>query len=335
MGKIATGALLMCSVLVLVAVAPLAQSEDTVHVIWKWENGPPSTCDVSWTFEAPSDGTWTGHVVDENEDMRWIILHVEEVGGAVLVDRDMYRFAVYGYDFSTAPVSMVGGHSYEITVTPNCPLGAECTMEDVFEGVGPIPPVAVMDVTIDYLSVSVDGSASYDDGSIVDYQWDFGDGSTASGVTATHEYEVPTVPYVAPGNYGDPTAPPYSVLGYTRNDQGQPLPYCTVIITNDDTGKYVVIESDGDGFYICDVFHAIELQVATGQWITVKAVSGTLSGEASGQVDMTNPMFPYLWLDVELVEGPIEPFQMTITLTVEDNDGEFSSVSETITLPGA
>lgn len=323
----------MCSVLALVAAAPLAQSEDTVHLIWKWENGPPSTCDATWEFTAPSDGTWRGHVVDENSDMRWIILNVYE-GSTPVVDRVMYRFAIYGNDFFTDPVVMVSGHTYDITITPNCPLGAECTVEDVFEGVGPIPPVAVMDVTIDYLDVSVDGSASYDDGSIVDYQWDFGDGSTASGVTAAHTYEIPTVPYVAPGIYGDPTAPPYSALGYTRDSQGQPLPYCTVIITNLATGKYVVIESDGDGFYMCDVFHAIEEQVATGQWITVKAVSGTLSGETSGQVDLTNVMFPYLLLDVELVENPIEPFDMTITLTVTDDDGLFTQVSQTITLPG-
>jgi len=38
-------------------------------------------------------------------------------------------------------------------------------------------------------SVSFDGSASYDpDGVIVGYLWSFGDGGTASGVTATHVY---------------------------------------------------------------------------------------------------------------------------------------------------
>ncbi|MCQ1535410.1 S8 family serine peptidase [Methanosarcina sp. KYL-1] len=40
-------------------------------------------------------------------------------------------------------------------------------------------------------AVSFDGSASYDtDGSIVTYEWDFGDGSTGSGVTPEHIYSI-------------------------------------------------------------------------------------------------------------------------------------------------
>jgi len=335
MGKMATGALLMCSVLVLVAVAPLAQSDDTVHTIYKGENGPPSTCNAVWTFEAPSAGTWWGHVVDEDEDMRWIILHVEDTTGptpVIVVDRIMYRFAEHGNDFVTDSVPMDAGHSYEITVTPNCPLYGGCTVEDVFEGVGPIPPVAFMDVTIDSLSVSVDGSASYDDdGTIEDYQWDFGDGSTASGVTATHTYEIPMLPFIEPGVYGDPQVQPYSVIGITMDGMGDPIPYCTVYITNLRTEEYCCVVSNDVGGYKVDIRHGLESGILTGDWIQVKAVKGTLSGVAEGQVNLALPLLP---LDVTLEETPIEPFQVTITLTVTDNDGEFSSVSETITLPG-
>ena len=40
--------------------------------------------------------------------------------------------------------------------------------------------------------MSVDASASSDsDGQIVDYRWDFGDGNTTSGVTASHEFTDP------------------------------------------------------------------------------------------------------------------------------------------------
>src|SRR5688572_31936384 len=39
--------------------------------------------------------------------------------------------------------------------------------------------------------VAVDASSSRDsDGSITSYAWDFGDGATGSGVTATHEYQI-------------------------------------------------------------------------------------------------------------------------------------------------
>jgi len=39
--------------------------------------------------------------------------------------------------------------------------------------------------------VDFDGSASTDDGSITTFYWEFGDGSTGSGKTATHTYELP------------------------------------------------------------------------------------------------------------------------------------------------
>ena len=56
----------------------------------------------------------------------------------------------------------------------------------------PIPPIADAGgpylVQVDY-SVSLNGSASYDpDGTIVSYDWDFGDNTTGTGVLAPHTY---------------------------------------------------------------------------------------------------------------------------------------------------
>jgi len=51
------------------------------------------------------------------------------------------------------------------------------------------PPTAAFSATCTDLSCGLDASASSDsDGSIIDYAWDFGDGSTASGVNANHTY---------------------------------------------------------------------------------------------------------------------------------------------------
>jgi hypothetical protein len=50
------------------------------------------------------------------------------------------------------------------------------------------PPVADFTVSCTYLTCTFDGRASSDDGSITSYFWDFGDGRTASGPTATHTY---------------------------------------------------------------------------------------------------------------------------------------------------
>lgn len=51
------------------------------------------------------------------------------------------------------------------------------------------PPTASFAATCTALECSFDGSASADtDGTIVSYAWNFGDGTTAAGVTATHTY---------------------------------------------------------------------------------------------------------------------------------------------------
>lgn len=60
-------------------------------------------------------------------------------------------------------------------------------------GFGPPPPntlpVAAFSETADRLAVTFDGSASTDaDGTISSYEWDFGDGNTATGVNAAHVY---------------------------------------------------------------------------------------------------------------------------------------------------
>ncbi|MBE3128800.1 MAG: PKD domain-containing protein, partial [Actinobacteria bacterium] len=57
-------------------------------------------------------------------------------------------------------------------------------------------PKAIIEYSLlDENIAAFDGSSSSDeDGTIVSYSWDFGDGSTGSGVTVTHTYN-------APGNY--------------------------------------------------------------------------------------------------------------------------------------
>lgn len=57
------------------------------------------------------------------------------------------------------------------------------------------PPVAAFEATASSgtpLGIDVDGTASTDpDGTIAAYEWDFGDGSTGSGATASHVYAAP------------------------------------------------------------------------------------------------------------------------------------------------
>jgi PKD repeat protein len=90
---------------------------------------------------------------------------------------------------NTTGVIMAAGHAYEITVIPNGPKDSYCDIEDVFDPAD--YPIADFSVDVWSMTVTVDGTASYDpDGTIVSYAWDFGDGMAASVVSTTHTYAV-------------------------------------------------------------------------------------------------------------------------------------------------
>ena len=63
-----------------------------------------------------------------------------------------------------------------------------CTADGVLTYEPVTHPVAKLTVAVDSLDVTVDGSGSFCDGSIVSYEWTFGDGAVAFGVTAPHTY---------------------------------------------------------------------------------------------------------------------------------------------------
>lgn len=83
-----------------------------------------------------------------------------------------------------------GTHSYRIRAVD--PLGNTVTGDSktiTISGSSNQPPVARFTSSITGLTVSVDGSGSSDpDGSISSYAWAFGDGATATGITASHTY---------------------------------------------------------------------------------------------------------------------------------------------------
>ena len=337
--KKTAGAMLICAAFALVAAAPLAQSAETdgtIHTILKYENGPPSTCAVAWTFAAPSDGTWCGHIV--NYGMRWIILDmIDEDTQEVIIDRDMYRYAAVGQDFYSEPVSVLEGHKYNITGTPNGPLGTWVTVEDIFVPDN-MPPAPSFTVSVDGLEVSVDASSSEDpDGTIVDYAWDWGDGTTGTGETATHTY-VPPETVVPPGEstlmgpvLGD-IQNPYTIRGWTNDSNGDPLLGSTVTVINENNGGSMLALVAPDGRYMANLANMNwdGYYYANGDEIRVVAVNGDLTGEAVGYVDTADEN-SVTQIDVTL-EGAAQPFEVTITLTVTDNGGATASVSQTVTL---
>ncbi|WP_295817683.1 PKD domain-containing protein [uncultured Microbacterium sp.] len=82
-----------------------------------------------------------------------------------------------------------GDYTVRLTVTDNDGMTGTMTRVVTASAVPNQPPTAAFTETTDFLSVSVDASASTDpDGSIASFAWDFGDGSTGAGATASHVY---------------------------------------------------------------------------------------------------------------------------------------------------
>ena len=93
---------------------------------------------------------------------------------------------------ATASHTYAAAGTYAVKLTVTDDKGATAVSSQTVTAVaapGNQSPVAAFVPSVSGLSASVDGSASSDpDGSVASYDWDFGDGSQASGVTASHTY---------------------------------------------------------------------------------------------------------------------------------------------------
>ncbi|MEZ5552745.1 MAG: PKD domain-containing protein [Pseudomonadales bacterium] len=162
--------------------------------------------------------------------------------------------------------------------------------------------------------VSFDATASYDDGSIASYDWDFGDGNVGTGETVDHTFL----------NEGD-----FTVVLTVTDDDGQ----------MDSFGVRVVVYgnnpvADTGGVYVFGEQNAIN-----GHW------HGTLDGTASSDAD--GPVVRYEWdfdaadgLQVDSVEVYPRPTYAaagtyTVTLTVYDQVGQTGTTTTTVTAQGA
>lgn len=142
---------------------------------------------------AVNDGTW--HHIVATQGPNAIDLYVDgqlrgHLASTVSVPYPGY-WKVAGDKLTTASSNYLSGSIDEVAVYDTV-LDAVRVTSHFRSGGGQLPnvtPVAKVTAAVNKLTVAVDAGASSDaDGTITTYAWDFGDGTTGTGVTASHAY---------------------------------------------------------------------------------------------------------------------------------------------------
>jgi hypothetical protein len=126
---------------------------------------------------------------------------------------------------------------------------------------GPLPPVASFthSQVPDTLTVDFDASASNDpDGTIVAYNWDFGDGAAGTGVTASHDYATSgsyDVTLTVTGDFGATSQLTEAVVVGSPGGAACPIPICDNGDTGFDTVGTWYTSTSNPGYYGSDYLH--------------------------------------------------------------------------------
>ncbi|MDM7830695.1 PKD domain-containing protein [Cellulomonas edaphi] len=201
------------------------------------------------------------------------------------------------HTFTTA-----GDHTVTLVVTDDD--GDTGTVQHTVTTVAPNQaPTAAFSSSVADLKVSVDASASDDsDGTIASYAWTFGDGSTATGKTASHTYasaDTYTVKLVVTDDDGATATVSHDV---TVTDPPNVAPTASFTATMGPDGRTVSVNAaasnDPDG--------------------TISSYAWSFGPSGSGTGVTSSYTFP--------ADGTY-----TVTLTVTDNRGGTDSTSKTVT----
>lgn len=139
--------------------------------------------------------------------------------------QDGASLSAYAWDFGDGQTSTdaapthayAESGTYPVTLVVTDSLGATSQVASAEVTVEHGPPVAAFTTQSSELSVSADASASsaLDAATIASYAWDWGDGTTSAGATATHEYAADgtyTVTLIVTDNLGLTSSATQSVL---------------------------------------------------------------------------------------------------------------------------
>jgi PKD repeat protein len=237
--------------------------------------------------------------------------------------------------FTWTPTA-AGDYTFDVVVSDGLLTDSETITVSVTGG--NIDPVASFTYTNpdNTLGVTVDASASYDpDGSIASYSWNFGDGATATGVTASHTYATPgtwwitltvtdnggavksTSQEVTVNHHSSPPPTPYVVWGYVYDNVGGPVFGAPVIITDLRTGAVWTTMTDMDyGYYWLDDLNTNETGWTVGDTIQVTVTSGGYTGTGMGIAGSPGNE-AYLQVDVYLTTPLSSPIHAASSIVAQ------------------
>ncbi|WP_283401380.1 PKD domain-containing protein [Halobellus salinus] len=256
--------------------------------------------------------------------------YVTEVGSSVSLDASASTLPEDGsptYEWDIGDDSTVDytgqtvGHQFTQTGQRNISLAVHAdgqlwTDSLTIEVGDTVPPSAVIDAPASVTNgsaVTVDASASSDAGGIASYEWDFGDGTTATGpasTTATHTYTSPGAYTVTlqvtdkAGNIGTTTAE-VRVNGPTAQLDTDAISFGTTPVNNTNT---TTVELANDGNTPLTVF---DLSVAGQNPDSFTISENTADGVLRVQSGQT--------IDLAVSFSPPATGTQTATLTAETN----------------
>ncbi|MFM9919167.1 PKD domain-containing protein [Lacisediminihabitans sp. H27-G8] len=199
--------------------------------------------------------------------------------------------------------TLPGSYVASLTVTDN--RGGTSTVTHSVTVTAPnVAPMAAFTSTATNLTVATDATSSTDsDGSIVSYAWDFGDSSTASGVTASHTY-------AAPGTF-------------------------TIALT--------VTDNSGATNTVSHSVTVLAANIAPVAAFSSTTNSLTASFDSSASADSDGTIASYAWNFGDSTTGSgaspthtyLQPGSYVVSLTVTDNRGGTNTVTHSVTVVAA
>ena len=167
----------------------------------------------------PETGNYTFWIASDDSGQLWLSTDDSAANAQLIAEVDGWTFDREYDKFASqqsAEINLVAGQRYyvealmkeygggdNLSVAWQTPSASQTEISGdalcMFESLGDAPTA---DVTVDNasgsapLTVNFDGAGSADtDGTIVSYDWTFGDGATATGSTAAHTYDSPGIYY--------------------------------------------------------------------------------------------------------------------------------------------